>query len=90
MLMQSHAGQIQLLPALPSAWSTGDVTGLCARGGFEVDVSWKDGQLTGAVIRSKSGQPCRVTYGSKTWEAVTAIGGAYHLGPNLKLHAYRQ
>ncbi len=83
MLMQSHAGQIQLLPALPLAWSTGAVTGLCARGGFDVDIRWKDGQLTGAVIRSKSGQTCRVTYGHKVWESDTAAGVIYRLDKDL-------
>ena len=71
--------------ALPSAWPTGAVTGLCARGGFDVDVHWKDGKLTGAVIRSKSGQPCRVTYGSRTWETDTQVGVAYHLGHDLEV-----
>ena len=84
MLMQSHAGQIQLLPALPSTWSTGSVTGLCARGGFEVDITWKDGQLTGAVIRSKSGQDCRVVYGSNAWESKTDAGKTYPLDRQLK------
>jgi len=84
MLVQSHAGQIQLLPALPSAWPTGAVTGLCARGGFEVDVTWKDGRLAGATIRSKCGQACRVAYGSKTWESNTGIGKTYRLDGELK------
>ncbi|MBB3205819.1 alpha-L-fucosidase 2 [Rhodopirellula rubra] len=83
MLLQSHAGQIQLLPALPSAWPTGSAKGLCARGGFEVDLTWKDGQLTSAVIRSKSGQPCRVTYQGKTWESDTTTGATYRLDQNL-------
>jgi alpha-L-fucosidase 2 len=85
MLVQSHAGQIQLLPALPAAWSAGAVTGLCARGGFEVDIHWKEGKLTGAVIRSKSGQPCRVTYGAITWESDTVAGATYHLDHDLKV-----
>ena len=88
MLMQSHADQIQLLPALPSTWPTGAVTGLCARGGFEVDISWKDGRLIAAVIRSKSGQPCRVTYGHKTWETDTTIGTTYRLDQNLNQSSF--
>ena len=84
MLVQSHAGQIQLLPALPSTWPTGSATGLCARGGFEVDITWKDGQLTGTVIRSKSGQDCRVVYGSHTWESKTDAGETYSLDRQLK------
>lgn len=83
MLVQSHAGLIQLLPALPSAWPKGSVTGLCARGGFEVDLTWKDCQLSSVVIRSKSGQPCKVMYGQHTWESDTEAGMTYRLDHNL-------
>jgi alpha-L-fucosidase 2 len=79
MLVQSHTGRIHLLPALPKAWPTGKVTGLCARGGFEVDMSWADGRLTQAVIHSKSGLPCRVVCGDKTWEFTTKAGKSYPL-----------
>ena len=83
MLVQSHADRIQLLPALPSAWPTGSVKGLCARGGFEVDIVWKDGKPMGVVIRSKSGQPCWVTFGEKTWKSETKAGVTYRLDHNL-------
>ena len=56
---------IELLPALPSAWPAGSVTGLRARGGFEIDESWASGKLSHATLRSVGGTSCRVWYGGK-------------------------
>ena len=72
MLLQSHAGEIHLLPALPSAWPTGNVTGLRARGGYEVDIHWEEGELTRTVIQARRSGSCRVRTGIDV--AVTSRG----------------
>ncbi len=60
MLMQSHQGFIQLLPALPDEWASGEFKGVCTRGAFELDFQWKNKNLTDLKILSKNGEPCRI------------------------------
>jgi alpha-L-fucosidase 2 len=79
MLLQSHAGEIELLPALPEAWPAGSVTGLRARGGFAVDIRWKGGRLAACEIRSLLGGPCRVRYGDQVMQIETRAGERYPL-----------
>jgi alpha-L-fucosidase 2 len=74
---------LDLLPALPKAWPSGSVTGLCARDGFEVDLAWDNGVLTRAVIRSKLGNPCIVHCSGREIELKTKAGGQYVLDGKL-------
>lgn len=84
MLVQSQSGEIVLLPALPSSWADGRVTGLRARGGFEVSLTWKAGKLTGASIRNVSGTRAKIRYGEKTASFDLKPGQAVNLDPDLK------
>lgn len=77
MLLQSHIGFIQLLPSLPDAWKDGAIEGLCAKGGFEVSIVWKNNKLAKAVILSKSGEPCTVHYGTESISFKTGKGKQY-------------
>lgn len=88
MLMQSHMGFIQLLPALPKAWENGSVNGLCAKGNFEVSISWQNNQLTEATIVSNAGEPCVLKYEGMTLSFKTQKGKSYRIiiaGNRLKV-----
>ena len=77
MLLQSHDGAVHLLPALPSVWKNGKVEGLCARGGFEVSIAWKDGAMTKATIKSTIGGTLRLrSYVPLTGKGLVEAKGA--------------
>jgi alpha-L-fucosidase 2 len=83
MLLQSHAGEIELLPAVPRAWPNGSVRGLKARGGFEVGLNWSAGKLDRAVVRSEQGGRCRVRLGDLTASYKTRVGEVLELNDRL-------
>jgi alpha-L-fucosidase 2 len=82
MLLQSQAGYIELLPALPRAWPNGSLRGLCARGGFVVDVAWRDGKLVSARVQSKHGGSTPVRYADYIITIHLSAGQALHLRPD--------
>ncbi len=90
MLLQSHAGCIDLLPSLPDAWSAGHICGLRARGNFSVDLYWQGGRLDHAVVVSHSGEPCAVRYGASTLRFSTKQGRSYRLGLDATGHLQLQ
>lgn len=85
MLMQSHEGYIDLLPAKPANWKNGYVNGLRARGGFELDISWKNSRLDEVVVHAKSTGPVELQYGEKRVSLKTVAGKSYTLAGDLVL-----
>jgi alpha-L-fucosidase 2 len=84
MLLQSQTGEIELLPALPSAWPAGHVVGLRARGGFEIDLAWDGGKLTNVKIKSVGGRTATIRYGDRTTEVKLKSGGTVQLNSELR------
>lgn len=79
MLLQSHMGFIHLLPALPDAWTEGNVEGLRTRGNFTVGITWNNGVLSQATIHSGSGEQCVMRYNDKTLSFKTKKGQTYRV-----------
>lgn len=84
MLVQSQLNEIAILPALPDALPTGKISGVCARGGFELTFSWANGKLQKLEVLSKAGQNCKLRYGDKLIEMPTEKGKTYTFDANLK------
>ncbi len=85
MLMQSHLGYIQLLPALPAAWPEGRISGLRARGGFEIGFSWKNGEIDSITLTSLLGKPCTIRSGKHKVTFNTDAGASYTLDGALAI-----
>jgi alpha-L-fucosidase 2 len=83
-LVQSHTGVIELLPALPSELPDGEVKGICARGGFELDLKWQQGKLHSVKVKSKTGNTCKLKYGTNVISFATKKNGSYSFNGSLK------
>lgn len=80
MLLQSHMGFIDILPALPAEWADGSISGLLARGNFEIDLEWKDQKLVGMKILSNAGTKCNLYYKGQELKFSTKKGKTYRVG----------
>jgi len=77
-LLQSHMGYIELLPALPDAWTSGEVKGICARGGYVLDFSWQQGQLQQLRVKATANGTCELRYKNEQLQFNTQKGKTYH------------
>jgi alpha-L-fucosidase 2 len=84
MLLQSHTGEIEILPALPTAWPNGHIDGICARGGFVFDIDWRDGKLSALSMVARVSGECRIRYRTKTITVKCDQGKKYELHPLLQ------
>ncbi|MDN3667363.1 glycoside hydrolase family 95 protein [Algibacter miyuki] len=84
MLMQSHTGEIHILPALPAAWASGSIQGIMARKGFEIDITWELGQLKSLEITSKLGNTLNLRYYDKEIEVDTQKDDVFSFNGELK------
>jgi alpha-L-fucosidase 2 len=84
MLLQSHLGEVHLLPALPPDWHSGEARGLKARGGFEVGIAWSRGRLTTATIRSQLGRKLLLRYNNQTRTLPTKKGATCRFSASLE------
>ncbi|MDR1380780.1 MAG: glycoside hydrolase family 95 protein [Tannerella sp.] len=85
MLLQSHSGVIKLLPALPGVWPSGTVRGLCAEGNFEISMTWEDGKLISADIKSNTANRAGIKYGGRTVELQMKPGEIVRLNAELEI-----
>ena len=85
MLLQSHTKYIDVLPALPSALPNGDVKGICARGGFQLNLKWSNNKLESVEVLSLAGNDCLLRYGTKIKSIKTEKGKRYKLNSELEL-----
>ncbi len=83
MLLQSHANEVEILPALPLAWHEGHIKGICARGGFELDIEWQDGVLKSVRVLSKLGNTLVLRYQDEVVTVETEKGNAYFFDSRL-------
>jgi alpha-L-fucosidase 2 len=81
--VQSHAGEVSLLPALPAGWNEGSVSGLRARGGYDVSMQWGNGKLQAASLHNRKGGAVKVRYGQKTATVTLEPGLVAHLNAEL-------
>jgi Glycosyl hydrolase family 95 catalytic domain/Glycoside hydrolase family 95, C-terminal domain len=77
-LLQSHMGYIELLPALPDAWTSGEVKGICARGGYVLNFSWQQGQLQQLTVKAIANGTCELKYKSEQLQFNAQKGKTYH------------